>query len=187
MGARYIQNVFSNSIMIDKILTTHTKINGQVEISVIYSKCKTYRYSLTKDWNKKGKRLLFILLNPSTATEKQNDPTIERCERRSRLMNYGAFRVCNLFAFRTKSPKIMKNQKDPIGPHNDKIISQSIMWADDILCAWGIHGKYLNRSLKLESLLKSQNYQIFHLGLTKDKSPRHPLYITYKKAFERWL
>ena len=54
--------------------------------------------------------------------------------------------------------KIMKNQKDPIGPHNDKIISQSIMWADDILCAWGIHGKYLNRSLKLESLLKSQNY-----------------------------
>ena len=110
-GARYIQNVFSNSIMIDKILTTHTKINGQVETSASYSKCKTYRYSLTKDWNKKGKRLLFILLNPSTATEKQNDPTIERCERRSRLMNYGAFRVCNLFAFRTKSPKIMKNQR----------------------------------------------------------------------------
>ena len=167
-------------------LITLTETSSQIETSAIYSNCKTYRYALTKYWNKNGKRLLFILLNPSTATEKQNDATVERCERRSRLMNYGAFRVCNLFAFRTKEPKIMKKQKDPIGRHNDQIINQSIKWADDILCAWGSHGKYLGRSFELENFLKSQTYEIFHLGLTKDRLPKHPLYIAYKKKFERW-
>ena len=172
--------------MIDKNLITLTEKTGQTETSVIYSNCKTFRYSLTKNWNKNSKRLLLILLNPSTATEKQNDATIHRCERRSRLMNYGSFRVCNLFAFRTRNPKNIKNQKDPIGPHNDQIINQSTSWADDILCGWGNHGNYLDRSFELESLLRSQNCRLFHLGLTKERLPKHPLYIAYKKNFEPW-
>ncbi|MEY3307813.1 MAG: hypothetical protein RLZZ413_1851, partial [Pseudomonadota bacterium] len=40
----------------------------------------------------------------STATEFQNDPTVERCERRARALGFGAFRVTNIFAFRATDP-----------------------------------------------------------------------------------
>ena len=52
--------------------------------SAIYSDCETYRYALTRVWDDARPRVLFIMLNPSKATEQQNDPTIERCERRAR-------------------------------------------------------------------------------------------------------
>ena len=63
----------------------------------VYSDCETYRYALTREWGA-GPRLLWVMLNPSTASERSNDPTVERCERRSRAMGFGGFRVVNLFA-----------------------------------------------------------------------------------------
>ena len=54
--------------------------------TAIYSDCERYRYALTRVWDDTGKRALFVMLNPSTATEIQNDPTVERCERRSRAL-----------------------------------------------------------------------------------------------------
>ena len=64
--------------------------------TAIYSDCERYRYALTRVWDVGGKRALFVMLNPSTATEVQNDPTVERCERRARALGFGAFRVTNI-------------------------------------------------------------------------------------------
>ncbi|MCB2110163.1 MAG: DUF1643 domain-containing protein, partial [Rhodobacteraceae bacterium] len=44
----------------------------------LYSRCGAYRYLLSRRWGPGG-MLLYVLLNPSTATEAANDPTIERC------------------------------------------------------------------------------------------------------------
>ena len=71
----------------------------------IYSDCERYRYSLTRVWDETGGKVHFVMLNPSTATEVQNDPTVERCERRARALGYGAFRVTNIFAWRDTDPK----------------------------------------------------------------------------------
>ena len=38
-----------------------------------------YRYSLVREWDKEKPKVLFIGLNPSTADEKTDDPTIRRC------------------------------------------------------------------------------------------------------------
>ena len=65
------------------------------------------------------------MLNPSTATEVQNDPTVERCERRARALGFGAFRVTNIFAFRATDPKVMRAEADPVGPANDAAIRDS--------------------------------------------------------------
>jgi hypothetical protein len=62
------------------------------------------------------KGALFIMLNPSTATEVQNDPTVERCERRARALGFGAFRVLNIFAWRATDPRDMRAAADPVGP-----------------------------------------------------------------------
>ena len=69
--------------------------------TAVYSNCESYRYSLTRSWNNSEKKVLFVMLNPSTATEIQNDPTVERCERRAKTLGYGAFKVCNIFAYRS--------------------------------------------------------------------------------------
>jgi hypothetical protein len=155
--------------------------------TAVYSNCELYRYSLTRSWDNSAKKVLFIMLNPSTATEIQNDPTVERCERRAKALGYGAFKVCNIFAYRSTDPKIMRLQKDPIGPENDKIIIKSANWSNNIICAWGTNGSHLNRGKKIEALLRVKNFTLTHLGLSKDGHPKHPLYISYKVSPENWI
>ena len=81
-------------------------VDNDIYSTAIYSPCKSYRYLLTRTHVRAKKSLLFILLNPSTATEFKNDPTIARCQKRSEILDYKAFAICNLFAFRTCIPLI---------------------------------------------------------------------------------
>jgi len=155
--------------------------------TAIYSPCEAYRYSLTRIWEPSGKRALFIMLNPSTATETQNDPTVERCERRSRTLGYGAFRVTNIFAYRATDPKVMRAQTDPIGPENMKTIAQSCDWATDIICAWGTHGEHMSQGPAVEKLLRDKRVSTKHLGLSKAGHPKHPLYIGYATQPMIWF
>ena len=161
-------------------MITKTHIKDDAPSVAIYSDCENYRYSLTRTWDEAGKRVLFVMLNPSTATEVQNDPTVERCERRARTLGYGAFCVCNIFAYRATDPKVMRAQADPTGPANDAAIIEASNWADDIVCAWGTHGEHLQRGPEMERILRGLNKPLTHLGLSKAGHPKHPLYIGYK-------
>jgi len=165
---------------------TRTHQKGDAWSEAVYSPCEAYRYLLTRTWDAGGRRALFVMLNPSTATEVQNDPTVERCERRARVLGYGAFRVCNIFAYRATDPKVMRAAADPVGPGNDAAIADSAPWADAIVCAWGSHGDFLDRGRTVEALLRATGRPLYHLGLTKGGQPRHPLYIGYDRQPEPW-
>ncbi len=166
------------------ITRSHTK--GDAPSWAVYSDCERYRYSLTRVWDETGKRVLFVMLNPSTATEVQNDPTVERCERRARVLGYGAFRVTNIFAWRATDPRDMKQAKDPVGPQNDAALSEGADWADHIIAAWGAHGAHRDRGCAVKDQLALLNVPLFHLGLTKAGHPKHPLYLPYVQHPERW-
>ena len=170
------------------ITRTHTK--GDAPSEAVYSDCETYRYMLTRTWDAGGKRALFVMLNPSTATEVQNDPTVERCERRARALGFGAFRVTNIFAYRATDPRDMRAAADPVGPENDHAIqSSATSWirdGDKIVCAWGAHGDHLGRGAMVADLLFSTQRPLFHLGMTKAGHPKHPLYIGYDQQPQLW-
>ncbi len=151
-----------------------------------YSDCERYRYSLTRVWDAAGKRVAFVMLNPSTATELQNDPTVERCERRARALGYGAFRVTNIFAWRDTDPRTMRAAPDPVGPGNDRAILQALDWADRVVCAWGTHGAHLDRGPQVETLLRATGAPLYALGLTQAGHPKHPLYIGYDQQPQPW-
>jgi hypothetical protein len=151
---------------------------GDAASVAVYSDCTAYRYLLTREWGP-GPRALFIMLNPSTATEFQNDPTVERCERRARALGFGAFRVTNIFAFRATDPRVMRAVPDPVGPENDAAILQSVPWADWVICAWGSHGAHLGRGAAIAASLRATGVPLWHLGLTRAGAPKHPLYIGY--------
>lgn len=159
---------------------------GDAVSDATYSPCENYRYQLTRVWDSEGKKVSFVMLNPSTATEVQNDPTVERCERRARALGYGAFRVTNIFAWRDTDPRKMRAATDPVGPANDQAILDACTWADDVIAAWGTHGEHLDRGPAVAAILHTQKTPVYHLGLTKAGHPKHPLYLPYSAQPILW-
>ena len=172
-------------------MITRTHVKGDAPSVAVYSDCEAYRYLLTRVWDDALPRALFVMLNPSTATEVQNDPTVERCERRARALGFGAFRVTNIFAYRATDPRAMRAMADPVGPENDAAILGSLDWAggpaDRIVCAWGTHGAHLGRGAAVERLLRESGRDLHHLGLTAAGAPKHPLYIGYAQPLQLWV
>lgn len=167
-------------------MITRTHIKDDAPSTAVYSDCERYRYALTRTWDAGGRRVLFIMLNPSKATEVQNDPTVERCERRARALGFGAFQVTNIFAWRDTDPFAMRKAADPIGPANDAAILTGVDWADLVIAAWGTHGAHLNRGPQMAEILHATGKPVYTLGLSKHGHPKHPLYISYRQDPVLW-
>ena len=116
---------------------------------------------------------MFIGLNPSTADETNDDPTVRRCIGYARGWGYAGLCVTNLFAFRATSPHDMKAVDDPIGPQNDKSLIEMAECAGVIVAGWGVHGAYLGRGEDVRNMIPRLHY----LKLTKNGFPAHPLYL----------
>ena len=167
-------------------MITRHHLKGDAHSVAVYSDCEGYRYRLTRVWDAAGARLAFVMLNPSTATEVQNDPTVERCERRARALGFGGFAVGNIFAYRATDPRTMRAAGDPVGPGNDAAIRDLAHWAGQVICAWGTHGAHLGRGAQVAALLRGTGLPLYHLGLTLAGAPKHPLYIGYARQPEPW-
>ena len=150
---------------------------------VWYSRCDQYRYGLSRVWTPDAPALLFIMLNPSTADEHRNDPTVARCETRARSMGYGGVMIANIFAFRATRPQDLKLADAPIGDANEAVLANWTQRAGMTIAAWGVHGGHRNQAANVAQSLKGP---LFHLGLTKDGHPRHPLYVSFATAPVEW-
>jgi len=166
------------------ITRRHTK--GDAPSTAVYSDCEVFRYSLTRVWAPQEARVAFVMLNPSTATEVQNDPTIQRCEQRSRALGFGGFCAVNIFALRATDPRVMRAADDPEGPDNAATLMQAAAWADTVIAAWGVHGAHRGQGPATAGQLRAAGHRLHHLGLTKDGHPRHPLYLSYAVQPQIW-
>jgi hypothetical protein len=142
-----------------------------------YSPCEFYRYLLWIEWHPCRTNCAFVMLNPSKATERENDPTIERCERRARAWGHGGLVVVNLFALRSTDPKALYSHPDPVGPLNDQLLLGAAEGCETVACAWGTHGKLRGRAAEVRQLLARK--RLSALKLNRDGSPAHPLYLPY--------
>ena len=141
-----------------------------------FSPCRTWRYALWRKWNPSGHNLCaFIGLNPSTADEFTDDPTIRRCIGYAKGWGYDGLYMLNVFAFRATEPKDMKAAKDPVGPYNDRALALTCGNVNLVVAAWGVHGSYCGRCYEVERSLKAHNLRC--LGITKGGLPKHPLYL----------
>jgi len=140
--------------------------------SAVISECGQYRYELRRIWQPKTGAVCFVMLNPSTADADIDDPTIRRCMGFAATWGYGGIIVGNLFAYRATDPNFLKIIQDPVGPMNDEFLKVMSERADITICAWGDHGRYLNRGSAILRLLDVPNC----LAINKSGSPKHPLY-----------
>lgn len=162
-----------------------------------FSPCRTWRYKLWRIWDTSKPPLVMLMLNPSTADETSNDPTVERCERRAYAGGFGGLIVMNIFAFRATDPEDMKAAADPIGPENDSHITNVLALATlakaggpamawKICAGWGIHGSYLGRDRQVSKMFQDVGMPLYCLGVTASGQPRHPLYVGYGVTFQTW-
>jgi len=141
-----------------------------------FSDCRRYRYCLWRIWDESIPPVAFVCLNPSTADESKNDPTVTRCINFSRAWGGGGFVMLNAFAYRATDPLLMKAQDDPVGPDNDRWLVHYHQRAQFTVAAWGVHGAFRDRQRQVLELLEG-NRPLYCLGLTKDGHPKHPLYL----------
>lgn len=139
----------------------------------VLSEDRQYRYRLTRTFDVENPTLAFLMLNPSTADETDDDPTIRRCLGYAKDWGYGTLVVGNLFAYRTSDPEDLRDVGDPIGPDNDDHLRAICHEADRVIVAWGTDGDLLDREREVVEMLDADLYA---LDTTKHGHPNHPLY-----------
>lgn len=141
-----------------------------------FSKSRVYRYALWRIWDRDKPAVMFVGLNPSTADENVDDPTIKRCISFARDWGYGSLYMLNLFAFRATKPKDMKKAVDKVGWDNDAALKKYASKCDEIVAAWGVNGSLEERNrFVCDKVLF--DFQLMCLVKTKDGHPKHPLYV----------
>jgi hypothetical protein len=141
------------------------------------SPCRQYRFSLWRIWGE-GNIAIFIGLNPSTADEDVDDPTIRRCIGFAKKWGFDGIVMLNIFAYRATSPKRLKACKLPIGHNNsDYMLRAMEKYNGKIICAWGGHGTFRGRGDRVVDYFKGKGFQLYCLGKTKQGQPKHPLYL----------
>jgi hypothetical protein len=140
------------------------------------SPCKLYRFALWRQWDETLPTVVFCGLNPSTADETKDDPTIRRELGYARDWGFGRLVKVNAYGWRSTDPKKMLEQSDPRGPGN---LSEVVYWATHaplFIAAWG--NNILERDAwALRTLLGRAGVTIHVLRLTGKGNPEHPLYL----------
>lgn len=151
-----------------------------------FSDDRLYRYSLTIRWSDEP-LTQFIGLNPSTADEVQDDPTIRRCKAFAKSIGSGGIIMTNLFAWRSTDPAALKTVPNPIGEtgtfitvgnvefgnRNDFYLYVSAMMCQVRIACWGVHGTLLYRAIKVKQFMP----ELKCLKKTRGGHPSHPLYL----------
>ena len=148
--------------------------------SAIFSDDRKYRYALERVWDDQGERMLFVMLNPSSADAVADDPTIRRCIEFGQKWGFGGVKVGNLFALISTDPRLLHREEFPVGPEND---GHLIRLADEcpfVVVAWGDalrkHPAFRMREAAVRDLLRPRSQGLLHcLGITAHGTPKHPL------------
>jgi hypothetical protein len=167
------------------------------------SSCRRYRFRLWRSWNTSRPTCAFVGLNPSTADETTDDPTIRKCVAFARAWGFGRCEVVNLFALRSTDPggllRIGARSREVWAMDaNDRVIAGVVATCPRLVLAWGSHAKIrsvvtpreraVRRRIESVAEVLHKNgrcIEIGHLGTNADGSPRHPLYLPASIAFQR--
>lgn len=165
-----------------------------METAARISTDRVYRYSLMQRWDPWGPALRWVMLNPSVADAKEDDPTIRRVVEFSRREGYAACVVANLYALISTDPKWLISHPYPIGPENDYTLQAIAHGAMQdgyqhgreaiVVVAWGARAPLP----RVQSVVHQHlaGVKLMCLGTTKAGAPRHPLYIQGETPLVAW-
>jgi Uncharacterized protein conserved in bacteria len=153
--------------------------------TAVFSPDRTYRYVLVRAWAEPDNFCMFIGLNPSTATETEDDPTVRRCIAFAHRWGFGGMYMTNIFSIRATDPKVMLAHESPVGPENDQYLVETALISQRVVACWGAHGRHRGRGAEVAELMR--RHRLYHLGLTKQGHPKHPLYLANATEPQLWV
>jgi hypothetical protein len=148
-----------------------------------FSACGRYRHLLTRDWgfrihNPLSPLVVWIGMNPSTATADVDDPTMIRIRGFTARLGFSSYAMCNVMDYRATHSNMLIGFGPICSPENIPTILRVCENATMIIAAWGVIDQRLKSyQTRLEERLRLAEYSLFCLGYTKNGSPRHPLYV----------
>lgn len=144
----------------------------------IFSADKKHRLKLWRTWDDALPKLMFIGLNPSTANETDNDPTIKSCIRIAKHNGYGGIIMMNCWTHISTDPDKLRTGEPSLSEtgwllSNDDSLLFTATNAD-VCFAWGNFKivRDTSRDKELSRMLPNS----WCLGKNKNGSPKHPLY-----------
>lgn len=145
-----------------------------MKMDAIFDSTRKYRYLLSREWDASLPRVLYVMLNPSTASHEEEDQTSKQCLYFAKKFGFGSQEIVNLYALISTDPSQLKSEFDPIGTENEKFILDAASRAKTIVVAWGEKHFINQRHNKVARLLTSEGHQLYCLGIAKSGHPRHP-------------
>jgi hypothetical protein len=153
--------------------------------TAIFSRDGRYRYWLTRRLGK-GKTVVWIMTNPSTADEKEDDATLRRCIDFSQREGAGWLIVVNHFAYVAKDPRELRTIADPVGPSNALFLAEAAKNVDLVVAAWGALPARYARTAASYLVMVSGLQDFYCLGTTKAGAPKHPLRLARTTPLVPW-
>lgn len=143
------------------------------------SECGLYRYTLYRRWDHRSSTMGLIMLNPSTAGDVVNDPTVCAAMKLGSRWGFGAMVICNLFAWRSPSTDDLREAFDlgiAVGVENDYHLRQMIGDVSQVVVGWGSWGaRYMDRVKQVDHLIRHLNKVPKCIGVTETGHPKHLL------------
>jgi hypothetical protein len=149
-----------------------------------FSPDRKYRYWLVRIWDDSLPIMANWGSNPSTADERENDPTIRKDMGFGERTGHGGLLKMNVGAFRATKPRDWYNAADPFGPENtiqDMHTYCEMFEAKTFLAAWG---RCIGRFAARGDLIAQEFPEMQCLGRTADGTPRHTLMLPYSTQLE---
>lgn len=153
----------------------------------VFTEDRNHRLYLWRRWNKEKPLVMFICLNPSTADERRNDPTVRRCIGFASKWGYGGIFMCNVFTLVSTDPKKL-NIETPIARRTSLAMHVIRKRCQKAVAGWGNLIMQVRDGEERVRQIKQELSPLHCLGMTKQGHPRHPLYLPYSvelTAFNR--
>lgn len=165
-----------------------------IESNAVLSADRRYRYQLTRTWDATLGRVVWVLLNPSRADERNDDMTVTKCRVFATRWGYGGIEIVNLLAKRSSRPSGLRAYADPVGPENARYLRSALGSGATVVVGWGASIRQTCRTLddaqQLEDafmvMAKEHDVVPLCLGTTITGHPRHPSRRGYETPVVRW-
>lgn len=144
-----------------------------------FSRCRNYRYTLFRKWDHDMPLVMFIGLNPSTANELEDDPTIQSVTRITAHNGYGGFYMMNCWPIISPDPAVLLSQFGHIDhehhiAHNEFLLGEVAKMCKNVVFAWGNFN--IVRKTKRDQALMEKFPRALCIGHNANGSPKHPLF-----------
>lgn len=135
-----------------------------------------YRYTLLREWSKGRRSIAFVGVNPSKATESEDDLTVKSCWQFAQRWGYDRMVMLNAFAVRSTDPNGIHEVDDPVGPENDAWLLRVHGAVERTVAAWGNNIERVpGRHQQVLAVLAKAKTPVHAFRVTNDGYPLHPL------------